>query len=192
MSVVEPGGRVDGRRLFHALYRRTLEANLVGATLAFVYFVFVAPPQPPPPHDESFLYVAVAAAVGYRIGRRRFQASARWLDEARPPTPRERAFVLSLPWRGAKEAAVGWGIAAAVFGIDTATHHPAVYVAGVTGGILLAGLTAATATYLVCERTLRPVFVRALAGQLPADGETARTLGTRTRLLVSWALGSGA
>ena len=198
MSVVETGGQVDGRRLFQALYRRTLAANLIGAVLAFVYFTVVAPPQPPPPHDESFLYlavapvyVAVAAAVGYRIGRRRFQAIARWLDEARPPTPQERALVLGLPWRGAREAALGWGIAAAVFGIDTATHHPAVYVAGVTSGILLAGLTAAAATYLVCERTLRPVFVRALAGQFPTGRGTVRRLGTGTRLLVSWALGSG-
>ena len=53
---------LDGRRLFKAVYRRGLEANLVGGTIAFVYLSFVAPPQPPPPHGEQFLYLAVAPA----------------------------------------------------------------------------------------------------------------------------------
>ena len=64
----------DGR-LHRTLYRRTLEANLVGATLAFVYLSFGAPPQPSPPHGERLLYLAVAPAyvliitiVGCHVG----------------------------------------------------------------------------------------------------------------------------
>jgi class 3 adenylate cyclase len=63
---------LTGSRLLRAVYRRALVANVVGATIAFVYLSFGAPPQPAPPHDEQFLYLAVvpvyfavAAVVGY-------------------------------------------------------------------------------------------------------------------------------
>jgi adenylate cyclase len=186
------------RRLFKALYRPGLGANVVGATIAFVYLSFVAPPQPAPPHGEQFLYLAVApvyfvvaALVGYRVARRRFRPVGRWLAEDRAPTTDERALVLSLPSRTASLAIAGWLAAAAFFGVVTATHHPAVYVAGVVVGIVLAGLTTAAVSYLLCERTLRPVFALALAGEVPSGRARGGVLGTGPRLLVSWALGSG-
>jgi adenylate cyclase len=73
----------------------------------------------------------------------------------------------------------------------TATHHPAAYVAGAVLGILLAGLTSAAVTFLLSERTMRPVFALALAGEVPSERESVARLGTGPRLLVSWALGSG-
>jgi adenylate cyclase len=76
-------------------------------------------------------------------------------------------------------------------GCITATHHPAIYVAGTVVGILLAGITSAAVTFLVGERTLRPVFARALAGEAPSGRGPAGILGLGPRLLVSWALGSG-
>jgi hypothetical protein len=115
----------------------------------------------------------------------------RWLAERRAPTSEERALILSLPWRAAGLSAAAWLIAAGIFGVITATHHPAVFVAGTVLGILLAGLTSAAVTFLLCERTLRPLFALALAGEVPSGGEPGRALGTRPRLLVSWALGSG-
>jgi adenylate cyclase len=201
MGSTERGERtLAGRRLFAALYLRTLVANVVGATIAFVYLSFVAPPQPAPPHGEQFLYLAVAPAyfavaalVGYRIGERRFRPVGRWLAEGRPPTTGERALVLSLPSRTAGLTLAWWLAAAAFFGTVTATHHPAVYVAGVAVGITLAGLTTAAVSYLLCERTLRPAFALALAGEVPSRRDTGGIIGTgpRPRLLVSWALGSG-
>jgi adenylate cyclase len=190
--------RHAGDALFKSLYRRGLDANVVGATLAFVYLSFVAPPKPAPPHDERFLYLAVAPVfvitsllVGYQIGKRAFRPVARWLADDRAPTSEERALVLSLPRRTAGLAAVGWLTAGGFFGLVTATHHPAVYVAGTVLGILLAGLTSAAVTFLLSERTMRPVFALALAGEVPSEREAAATLGTGPRLLVSWALGSG-
>jgi len=184
--------------LFWSLYWRGLGANVAGAAVAFVFLSFVAPPQPEPPHSERFLflavapaYVVVAALAGYRIGRRRFAMVERWLAEQRPPTAWERALVLRLPWQGAIDAAAGWAVAVVIFGGVTATHHPAAYVAGTALGILLAGLSSAAVTFLVSERALRPVFARALAGEVPSDGGSGVLLGTRSRLLVSWALGSG-
>ena len=188
----------SGGRLYGAIYRRSLEANLVGAAVAFVYLTFVSPPQPLPSHDERLLYmalvpafVALLALVGYSLGKSAFRPVALWLSEDRAPTEEERSLVLALPWRTAAHAAAGWGLAAAFFGVHAATHHPAVYVAGVVLGILLAGITSAAVTFLLCERTLRPVFARALTTESQAGGEPTGTLSTGRRLLVSWALGSG-
>jgi adenylate cyclase len=185
------------RAVFGALHRRVLAANAVGATIAFVYLTVVSPPQPPPTHTEwvqlalAPIYVVLAAIVGNRIARPRIRAVADWLGARRPPSPRERALVLTLPRQAAVLSAAGWLVASALFGVVTATHHPAVYVAGVVLGIQLAGLTTAAASYLLAERSLRPVVALALAGELHSRPATTPMVGTRPRLLVSWALGSG-
>ncbi|MDQ3740034.1 MAG: adenylate/guanylate cyclase domain-containing protein [Actinomycetota bacterium] len=191
------GGSPSSGRVFGALRRRVLAANGVGATIAFVYLTVVSPPQPPPPGNEweqlviAPVYVLVAAVAGSRIARPRFRAVAEWLDAGRPPAPDERALVLGLPRQAATLAAAGWLVAAVVFGVVTGTHHPGIYVAGVVLGILLAGLTTAAATYLLAERSLRPVFALAFAGERPRRARDQPMVGTRSRLLVSWALGSG-
>ena len=199
-SIDDDGGAVVGAHLFGAIYRRALAANAIGAAVAFVYLTQVSPPQPPPPHDEALLflvvapfYVVIAAVVGHQIGRREFRPIERWLAERRPPTDHERELILSAPWRTALRAAAGWIGAALVFGFQTATHHPLIYVTGVVVGILLAGLTSTAVTLLLIERTLRPVFARALAGEVSPRSESLATkvVRTRPRLLASWALGSG-
>jgi adenylate cyclase len=191
---------VAGRRLYSVLYSRALAANAIGAALAFVYLTFISPPQPPPPHGEGLLfsavaplYLVVAALVGYRVGNQQFRPIARWLHEGRPPTDAERELILSVPWRAAMRGGVGWIAAAVLFGVITATHHPAVYVLGVVVGIVLAGLTSTSMTLLLMERTLRPTFAAVLSAELSSRSASlaARGLGTRTRLLACWALGSG-
>lgn len=186
------------RHLFRALYWRTLQANLVGAALAFVYLTFVSPPLPAPSHSESTLFLLVAPAyvlgvaiAGYQGAKRAFRPVRSWLSEDRPPTNDERKLVLSLPWRTAALAAAGWFAAAVLFGVITATHHPAIYVVGTVAGIVLAGLTSVAMTFLLGERVMRPIFALALAGEVHAGGTAGRILGTGARLLVSWALGSG-
>ena len=73
------GGSELGRDVFRELFWRNLGANVVAATVAFVYLSFVAPPQPEPPHSERFLFlgvvpvfVVVAAIIGHRIATRAF------------------------------------------------------------------------------------------------------------------------
>lgn len=193
------GERVlPGRPLLNGLYLRALEANVAGATVAFVYLSFISPPQPTPAHSEQFLYmlvapvyVVLAALAGYEIAKRTFRPVGVWLEADRVPTDDERALVLSLPWRTAGLAVAGWLVAAALFGVVTATHHPVVFVAGTVLGILLAGLTTAAITFLLSERVMRPVFALALAGNPPSGPAPVGILATRRRLLVSWALGSG-
>ena len=201
-----PGPAADERRsqrerpLFSAVYARGLLANGIGATLAFVYLGIISPPQPAPPGGEAVLFLGVAPVyfvaamvVGHLLGKRRFRGIGRWLAEQRPPTDDERRVVLGLPSHAAASAALGWGGAALLFGVVTATHHPPVYVAGVALGILLAGVITTAATFLLVERAVRPVFARALAGEVRQERQTlaARVLRTRPRLLVSWAVGSG-
>ena len=170
-----------------------LAANGAGATIAFVYLTAVSPPQPAPRGSEwdqlviAPVYVLLAAVVGGRIARPRFRAVAEWLDAGRPPSPGERELVLGLPRDAAVLSGLGWLVASGLFGLVTATHHPAIYVAGVIVGIVLAGLTTAAATYLLAERSLRPVFALAFAASNPDKP----MVGTGPRLLVSWALGSG-
>lgn len=194
-------GPAPGRlRLFPSVYGRALLANALGAAIAFVYLAFVSEPQPPPPHDERALflslvpiYVATVAAAEFFVGRRWFRGVERWLAERRSPTERERRLVLGVPSFAAAGAAAGWAGGALLFGLNAATHHPALYVAGIVVGILLAGVVTTAATFLLVERGVRPAFARALAGEVrPERAELAtRVLRTRPRLLVTWALGSG-
>ena len=189
-----------GDRFLRPLYARALAANAVGATLAFIYLTVVAPPQPEAPEQEAWLYLGVvpiyfivAGVLAHRLTLRLFRPIDRWLDEGRAPTGDERALVLSLPWRLARHSGAGWLLAAILFAAETATHHPAAYVAGVGLGIALAGMTTTGITFLLAERLLRPLFALALAGHAPVNlrSGSARTLSTAHRLLVSWALGSG-
>jgi len=182
--------------VFTSLRRRGLAANAIGATIAFVYLTLVAPPQPPSPGSEweqlvlAPVYFVLAAVVGRRIGQRHLRRIAEWLSVDRPPTREEQTIALRLPRQAAALSAMGWLGGAVVFGVVTATHHPVVYVVGVVLGIVLAGLTTAAVTYLLAERTLRPVFARVFAGERPSPTD-GTIVGTRPRLLVSWALGSG-
>lgn len=189
-----------GREIFAAMFWRSVVANAVGATLAYVYLGFIASPRPEPKSDELWHYLGTAPAfflvavlVGRHITKRTYGRLDGWLAEDRPPTAEERAFVLSLPWRAAGQVGLGWLSACVAFGVQTATHHPAVYVAGVVLGVALAGLTTTGVTFLLVERRLRPLFALALAGgtEPVTTSSAVRTLRTGQRLLVSWALGSG-
>ena len=200
MGARDRDSRALSEGLFTSLYRRLVLANAVGAGLAYLYLGVVAPPQPPPSDDEALHYLlsapaffVVAAIAESRMSRSTFAPLQRWLAESRPPSAEERLVALGLPRRSAARAAGWWMLGAALFGAQTATHHPPVYVAGVVLGIALAGLTTTGITFLLAERALRPLFAVVLAGG-PASvlaKQDSRTLRTGPRLLVSWALGSG-
>ena len=194
-----------GRDVFEALNRRVLAANALGAALSYVYLSFIAPPEGRHPaegegleglaHELGIapLYFIIAVVVGVQIGKREFRRIVGWLAEERAPSAEERTMVLGFPSRAASLIGGGWLLAALIFGIQTVTHHAATEVASVVLGIVLAGLTTTGITFLLVERTLRPLFALALAGDTPSEPTpvATRTLGTGPRLLVSWALGSG-
>src|SRR5205085_7850125 len=53
--------------------------------------------------------------------------------------------------------------------------------------ILLGGLATSALVYLLVERTFRPLFALALAGDVP---ENSGALSVRSRLMLAWALGA--
>jgi adenylate cyclase len=62
-----------------------------------------------------------------------------------------------------------------------------VYSARVGLSIVLGGLATSALVYLLVERTFRPLFALALAGDVP---ERSGALSVRSRLMLSWALGA--
>jgi adenylate cyclase len=178
--------------------RRSLGAHLIGPLVAFGYLSWL-----PPPGGRSTLspfdllvsaavfvgYGAVAFPLGYLQEKRTTQAALRWLEEGRQPTEDDARATLSMPWRHALTSFVLWLGAASVFGPLNLIFDPTGYQSvRVTVGIVLAGLTTSALAFLLCERTMRPVFALALVRGRPAR---ARRLRLGPKLVLTWALGSG-
>ena len=170
-----------------------LLANAVGAVLSFTS-AQLADPLVGESHDHRYFmvflgYLAVTGVAGYGVAHRIFQRACTWLAEQRQPTEKERRAVLAVPWRHAVVSFALWLGAAALFGVINARWESDV-VTGVRTAlsIVLAGLAACAAAYLLIERCMRPVYVHALM----ADELDHRhgMFGIRPRFLLSWAFGS--
>lgn len=196
MDDVRPFDPVRVRRV---TLLRFATANFVGAVLDFVFNARVLPPALSATQQSRRQLVVTAAALGgylavvgaiiWTRGVRGFAERQHWLDEGRAPTDAEREATLRQPWRLAADGATYWIVAAALFsGLSVAFGNPASAIPRVAVGILLGGLTTCALTFLLVERTMRPVFAAALAGAPPGR---ERYLGIRPRLMLSWALGSG-
>lgn len=187
-------------RVLALTWARLAVANLVGAVLLFVFFDRIAPPSSAGGHlaDAGYrhrvslavfvLYVFAMFPAGVVLTKRLLATRYRWLEERRPPTARERDVALQEPFRLAMAAFTAWFGAAVLFAaLNAAFGHAPVAVARTFVGVVFGGFTTSLLSYLLVERTLRPVFALALAGDPP---ERRRFLGVRPRLMLSWALGS--
>jgi adenylate cyclase len=178
---------------------RILTANLVGATLAFVYLAFVSP-FPPAITDArrdhitavnvvvfGVFMVVMGVVVGLLVARH-LAGVSRWAHEARPPSPAEVDAVLRLPQTLLLPPGAVWGLASATFGLLQARFDVGwVIVLRVTSGIMLGGLITSSLTYLLVERALRPVAALVLSyGVL----DRPRAPGILPRVVVSWLLSS--
>ncbi|HVF74396.1 MAG TPA: adenylate/guanylate cyclase domain-containing protein [Acidimicrobiales bacterium] len=174
-------------------------ANLVGALGVFVYLVWLSPDAAgeSQPDDHIVAYVATFAVFmalsmgdGFRRGHRRLRRSLAWLLEGRAPHPSERERVLQTPWRLVRPALAYWMLAPVPFAVLNLLVLDRPWLPTVRNwiGIQLGGLITGALAFLLVERTLRPAFALALAGEPPAR---ERYLGIRPRLMLSWALGSG-
>ena len=133
-------------------------------------------------------YLAVTGVIGHNIGHRIFRRACRWLGEQRRPTEAERRAVLAVPWRYAVLSFGMWLGAAALFGVLNASWESGVVIGVRTAlSIVLAGLAACAATYLLVERCMRPYVHALMADEL--DHRHAM-FGIRPRFLLSWAFGS--
>ncbi|HVF04896.1 MAG TPA: adenylate/guanylate cyclase domain-containing protein [Frankiaceae bacterium] len=175
-------------------------ANLVGASLSWLYLAVISP-NPPEITDAiqadirqtsivTFaVFMAVSALVVGPIVNARANRVAGWAGEGRPPAPDEVEGVLAFPRWLLVAAQSVWLCAAVTFGVQQATFDVGpLLVWRVVTGILLGGLITSTLTYLSVERTLRP-----LAGLVLSYGvlDRPRAPGILPRIVVSWLLGSG-
>jgi len=184
----------DGREVEKPVLLSFLLANAAGAVLSFTSAQLANPRPRGQPGDARYLvvfvaYLAVTGVVGHDIGHRIFRRASRWLSEKREPTEAERRAVLAVPWRYAVVSFGMWLGAALLFGVLNARWESGLVIGMRTAlSIVLAGLAACAATYLLIERCMRPVYVHALmANELD---HRHGMFGIRPRFLLSWAFGS--
>ena len=182
------------RRTVRRLTWAAVAANGLGALLMFLLLGFLFPFAPAGSERQPLLngivgaiYLPAALAIGTAIARRRGSKIERWIEEGRPPTPRERRYVLDEPIQTVVIAGSFWVLAAVLF---TAINLPdAGWSALIVGGaMLLAGETTCAVAYLLSERIVRPITVLALAGSAAPERCGPGVAG---RLAMAWSLGTG-
>ena len=110
-----------------------------------------------------------------------------WLREDRPPTAAEQRIVLLTPARELLVHGVLWLIGGVVFTVLNLRYsHELALLVAITVG--LAALATCAVAYLLAQRILRPVAARALTESVPDDPALP---GITTRILLTWALGTG-
>lgn len=191
---------VDGPKLYrrtsHKLQWRIPLANAVGGTGVAAYLILTVSSAGGPDFDfvRDILPLLVGGLIAFPLGsvmgRRSFERACGWLREQRPATDREQRRTLAQPWRQATKPFFLW----LGFSVFYAVANPVLYDQGavetlrIVDAILLGGLMTCALTFLLIERAFRPVFALALAGEAP---DRPRLMGIRSRLLLSWAIGSG-
>jgi adenylate cyclase len=170
-------------------------ANVVGTAIVFALIVWVLPlpdiDQPDHVRRVNLLWVAGYLAFAVPTGTAWMLWLLRpvlaWLREDRPPTEAEQHLVLLTPARELIVHGTLWALGAVVFTVINARYSGelALLVAITIG---LAATATCAVAYLLAQRVLRPVAARALAEQVPDDPALP---GITTRVLLTWALGTG-
>jgi adenylate cyclase len=189
---MRPSGEELIARVNRAFTLTMVGSNAVGAVIVFVFLTVALPVRHPAPLGKvvlinlppALLYALVGGLLAPRWGRALARPWLSWLREERPPTSQEQRHVLRNPLVQVKPALVFWAGGAVLFGLIDL--YFSTEVAGkVATGIVMGGLVTAAISYLLGERTLRPVTARALEYGVPlrplAPGVIARTV-------LAWAL----
>ena len=168
--------------------------NLIGAGVVIVLSTVVVP-SPSPTRGTVLalaigvpVYVGVAIAVGTTWGTAGALRSLRWATRDETPSEQERVAALGVPWFLTKVQATLWSTATVLFTLLAVVLQPqrALSTAFTVG---IASLVVTAIAYLFSEFALRPIAARALSGEEPRH---SRRFGVRRRMLLFWALGSGA
>src|SRR5947209_9771481 len=182
-------------RVNRAFTLTMLGSNSVGAAIVFVFLTVALPVRHPAPLGRvllinlppALLYGLAGAIVAPRWGRALARPWLGWLREERPPTAEEQRHVLRNPLVQVKPTLVFWAGAAVLFGLIDL--YFSTEVAGkVATGIAMGGLVTAAISYLLGERTLRPVTARALQYGVPLQPVVP---GVIARTVLAWALATG-
>jgi len=198
---VSRAGSRSARRRAHRRFALLLTpamigANLVGAVAAYAFLSFLGPNRPEPGDPTGTLvntivflgYSGLAVVLG-TIGSVAVTApTRRWARRPEPADPATRLIVLRTPARLVRVYGGLWGLGAVVFGaLNLNDSFGDALTIGVT--VAEAGLTTCALSYLLAERLVRPVVIEAMRG---ADEPPPVVLGVRRRVLLAWALGTGA
>ena len=188
-------------RLLFAIQTRTGIANTAGIATVFGYLALsagrlnLASTSDRMSLYAASIYILTAGSLGNLFERRAFAPIREWLDAGGPPTAQQRRALLMQPLRQAGLNFAYWLLAAVGLGILTATTVGGTVsdVSRVVTSLVLAGLMSYALAYLLVEQRLRPVFALALSHPSSDHRGTLGlwTIGTRQRLLLAWALGSG-
>ena len=170
-------------------------ANTLGAVVTLGYAATVIPPDIGGDDGSrlrlnvvAFLvYLVASLFIGILVSLWRFRPTLAWLLADRLPTEPERRDTLRQPLRQTVVHATLWWVAVVLFlalnaGYSWALARDAALAA------LLGGLFTCATGYLLAERLLRPVTVKALASGQP---EPAAAPGVVTRVVWAWAVGAG-
>jgi len=167
--------------------RTLVAATGIGAVVVFVFLTAILPaPAGTPAHDAILFnlavfipYMALALVFGAKYGRGLLARRLAWLTAGREPTPEEQRATLRLPFDQMLMPAVGWGIAAVLFGLINLRYSGELG-SRVATTIFMGGLTTCALFYLLGERALRNVAARTLAAGPPlrpvAPGVVARSV----------------
>jgi adenylate cyclase len=184
------------RRVRWSIRLRLLFANLAGG-IAVMTIIFLSSgrlvPDLPLALEVAYWLVPMVLlfAAAYAWGHASFKRSVQWALEERRPTEAERHEMLRQPWRQAHGPFVFWLVGAVLYATLSALGGAdADLVLGVLEASVLGGLTTSALSYLLIERSFRPLFVHVL-DEAPGRPGRPRTMGIRMRLLVGWAAGSG-
>ena len=188
----EPGAAISRRTQLQLVVSLAI-ANLVGATVVFVFLGLVLPRPDVDSDTDTVLvnlvaagiYVVIALVIGTIWGVQRMRGLRHWLRSDRPASPEEQLRVLRAPNRIVGIHAVLWGFAALAFGVLNWTFSHELG-QRVLMTVALGGLTTCAIAYLVTERVMRPAAARALA---EGGGERNVAPGVKARALLAWVLG---
>ncbi|MGI8662041.1 MAG: adenylate/guanylate cyclase domain-containing protein [Acidimicrobiales bacterium] len=185
-----------GRRVALRCTAGAVLANFAGGVFTFLYLTYIAPGEDVAnangPAANLLVFVAyfvVATLVTSKACAVLVRRSTSWVTEDRAPDDKERVRTLVLPRRLAFECFAPWlGAAALYAGLNVSMGHTASNITMVAIGTIDGGLVTCTIAFLLLERAMRPLVAVALDG---ADPPRRMVGGVRTRLLLTWALGSG-
>ena len=188
-----PGARL-GSWVQLSLTVTLVVANIVGALVVALLTVVI--PEPSAAFTghvvranavAAALYIVVAVPIGYVWGFRHFQGLDDWLASGAPPSAHEQRVVLRGPLHLLKVQAVLWLGAVVPLTVINGSFSGAL-ARNVALTVALGGTTTCAVTYLLSERVLRPITMRALADGLPGRESLP---GVAARALLAWALGTG-
>jgi adenylate cyclase len=135
------------------------------------------------------IYGVSAIAFGAVTGFVLQGPTLRWLARGRVPTRSEARRALRNPLDLALITGALWLLGALVMGILAAfLHANGSQLVGLSGGLVLAGLTTAGVTYLIAVSVGRPVATIALSVHPPTE---AVLFTLRARMLLIWLLATG-